>query len=112
MTPLSDWLNVLPKGSGIAGVTEQPLPPKDAVLPPLPPAAAELPPPPLCLLPTWPLPPPPAWLPWPESGCRVQMESTEGNGVRVRDKKKIQVSASTLVDLKAALFQKQQQVNN
>ena len=28
MTPLSDWLNVLPRGSGIAGVTEQPLPPK------------------------------------------------------------------------------------
>ena len=26
MTPLSDWLNVLPRGSGIAGVTE--LPPK------------------------------------------------------------------------------------
>eukprot|EP00731_Ephydatia_muelleri_P016462 Em0009g886a len=34
MTPLSDWLNVLPRGSGIAGVTELPLPPKDAVLPP------------------------------------------------------------------------------
>eukprot|EP00731_Ephydatia_muelleri_P003450 Em0001g3450a len=29
MTPLSDWLNVLPRGSGIAGVTELPLPPKD-----------------------------------------------------------------------------------
>ena len=28
MTPLSDWLNVLPRGSGIAGVTELPLPPK------------------------------------------------------------------------------------
>ena len=27
MTPLSDWLNVLPRGSGIAGVTELPLPP-------------------------------------------------------------------------------------
>eukprot|EP00731_Ephydatia_muelleri_P000489 Em0001g489a len=26
MTPLSDWLNVLPRGSGIAGVTELPLP--------------------------------------------------------------------------------------
>eukprot|EP00731_Ephydatia_muelleri_P032953 Em0024g497a len=38
------------------------------------------------------------------------MESTESDGVRVRGKKKIQVSASTLVDLKAALFQKQQQV--
>ena len=29
MTPLSDWLNVLPRGSGIAWVTELPLPPKD-----------------------------------------------------------------------------------
>ena len=28
MTPPSDWLNVLPRGSGIAGVTELPLPPK------------------------------------------------------------------------------------
>ena len=28
MTPQSDWLNVLPRGSGIAGVTELPLPPK------------------------------------------------------------------------------------
>ena len=28
MTPLSDCLNVLPRGSGIAGVTELPLPPK------------------------------------------------------------------------------------
>ena len=28
MTPLSDWLNVLPRGSGIAGVPELPLPPK------------------------------------------------------------------------------------
>ena len=28
MTPLSDWLKVLPRGSGIAGVTELPLPPK------------------------------------------------------------------------------------
>ena len=28
MTPLSDWLNVLPRGSGIAWVTELPLPPK------------------------------------------------------------------------------------
>ena len=28
MTPLSDWLNVLPRGSGIAGVTELPLTPK------------------------------------------------------------------------------------
>ncbi|KAL5457749.1 hypothetical protein EMCRGX_G035039 [Ephydatia muelleri] len=28
MTPLSDWLNMLPRGSGIAGVTELPLPPK------------------------------------------------------------------------------------
>ena len=28
MTPLSDWLNVLPRGSGIASVTELPLPPK------------------------------------------------------------------------------------
>ena len=28
MTPLSDWLNVLPRGSDIAGVTELPLPPK------------------------------------------------------------------------------------
>eukprot|EP00731_Ephydatia_muelleri_P005661 Em0002g1837a len=28
MTPLSDRLNVLPRGSGIAGVTELPLPPK------------------------------------------------------------------------------------
>ena len=28
MNPLSDWLNVLPRGSGIAGVTELPLPPK------------------------------------------------------------------------------------
>ncbi|KAL5509250.1 hypothetical protein EMCRGX_G004588 [Ephydatia muelleri] len=48
MTPLSDWLNVLPRGSGIAGVTELPLPPKDAVLPPYrpPPAVAALPPPP------------------------------------------------------------------
>ena len=26
--PASDWLNVLPRGSGIAGVTELPLPPK------------------------------------------------------------------------------------
>ncbi|KAL5473842.1 hypothetical protein EMCRGX_G028404 [Ephydatia muelleri] len=40
MTPLSDWLNVLPRGSGIAGVTELPLPPKDAVLPPLPSTAS------------------------------------------------------------------------
>ena len=28
MTPLSDWLNVLPRGRGVAGVTELPLPPK------------------------------------------------------------------------------------
>ena len=28
MTPLSDWLNVLPRGRGTAGVTELPLPPK------------------------------------------------------------------------------------
>ena len=28
MTPLSDWLNMLPRGSGIAEVTELPLPPK------------------------------------------------------------------------------------
>ena len=28
MTPLSDWLNVLPRGSGIAWVTELSLPPK------------------------------------------------------------------------------------
>ena len=28
MTPLSDWLNVLPRGSGIAGVTELPNHPK------------------------------------------------------------------------------------
>ena len=28
MTPLSDWLNVLPRGRGSAGVTELPLPPK------------------------------------------------------------------------------------
>ena len=28
MTPLSDWLNVLPRGRGIAGVTELLLPPK------------------------------------------------------------------------------------
>eukprot|EP00731_Ephydatia_muelleri_P006508 Em0003g756a len=28
MTPLSDWLNVLPRGSGFAWVTELPLPPK------------------------------------------------------------------------------------
>ena len=28
MNPLSDWLNVLPRGRGIAGVTELPLPPK------------------------------------------------------------------------------------
>ena len=28
MNPLSDWLNVLPRVSGIAGVTELPLPPK------------------------------------------------------------------------------------
>ena len=28
MTPLSNWLNVLPKGCGTAGVTELPLPPK------------------------------------------------------------------------------------
>eukprot|EP00731_Ephydatia_muelleri_P009862 Em0005g448a len=40
MTPLSDWLNVLPRGSGIAGVTELPLPSK------------ELPPPPTAELPT------------------------------------------------------------
>ncbi|KAL5516206.1 hypothetical protein EMCRGX_G001486 [Ephydatia muelleri] len=39
MTPLSDWLNVLPRGSGIAGVTELPLPPK-AVAAALPPTAA------------------------------------------------------------------------
>eukprot|EP00731_Ephydatia_muelleri_P000885 Em0001g885a len=31
MTPLSDWLNVLPRGSGIAGVTELPPLPKDYV---------------------------------------------------------------------------------
>ncbi|KAL5471295.1 hypothetical protein EMCRGX_G029393 [Ephydatia muelleri] len=48
MTPLSDWLNVLTRGSGIAGVTELPLPPKDAVLPPYRPlpAVAALPSPP------------------------------------------------------------------
>ena len=28
MIPLSDWLNVLPRGRGTAGVTELPLPPK------------------------------------------------------------------------------------
>ena len=28
MTPLSDWLNVLPRGRGTAGVTALPLPPK------------------------------------------------------------------------------------
>ena len=28
MTPLSDWLNVLPRVRGTAGVTELPLPPK------------------------------------------------------------------------------------
>ena len=28
MTPLSDWLNVLPRGRGTAGVTKLPLPPK------------------------------------------------------------------------------------
>ena len=28
MTPLSDWINVLPSGRGTAGVTELPLPPK------------------------------------------------------------------------------------
>ena len=28
MTPLSDWLKLLPRGNGIAGVTELPLPPK------------------------------------------------------------------------------------
>ena len=28
MTPLSDWLNVLPRGRGTAGVTELLLPPK------------------------------------------------------------------------------------
>ena len=28
MTPLSDWLNVLSRGRGTAGVTELPLPPK------------------------------------------------------------------------------------
>ena len=28
MTPLSNWLNVLPRGRGTAGVTELPLPPK------------------------------------------------------------------------------------
>ena len=27
MTSLSDWLNVMPRGRGIAGVTEQQLPP-------------------------------------------------------------------------------------
>ncbi|KAL5486559.1 hypothetical protein EMCRGX_G019061 [Ephydatia muelleri] len=58
MTPLSDWLNVLPRGSGIAGVTELP---KDAVLSPYHPlpavAAAELPPPPAVAAE---LPPPPA----------------------------------------------------
>eukprot|EP00731_Ephydatia_muelleri_P019315 Em0012g140a len=57
MTPLSDWLNVLPRGRGIAGVTELPLPPKAvAELPPPPPAAAELSPPPAVAE----LPPPPA----------------------------------------------------
>ena len=29
MTPLSDWLNMLPRGRGTAGITELPLPPKD-----------------------------------------------------------------------------------
>ena len=28
MTLLSDWLNVIPRGRGTAGVTELPLPPK------------------------------------------------------------------------------------
>ena len=28
ITPLFDWLNVLPRGRGTAGVTELPLPPK------------------------------------------------------------------------------------
>eukprot|EP00731_Ephydatia_muelleri_P000870 Em0001g870a len=32
MTPLSDWLNVLPRGSGIAGVTELPPLPKGLFL--------------------------------------------------------------------------------
>ncbi|KAL5474865.1 hypothetical protein EMCRGX_G026888 [Ephydatia muelleri] len=124
MTPLSDWLNVLPRGSGIAGVTElhyttqrcraapllstasssraaptatsssntaAPLPAAEAAvaaLPPLLPAEAAgapllapapppapvlapVPPPPLRLLPPWLLPPPPAWLSWPEPGCQA-----------------------------------------
>eukprot|EP00731_Ephydatia_muelleri_P007958 Em0004g296a len=33
MTPLSDWLNVLPRGSGIAGVTEQHYHPKGHSIP-------------------------------------------------------------------------------
>eukprot|EP00731_Ephydatia_muelleri_P027809 Em0019g682a len=72
MTPLSDWLNVLPRGSGIAGVTELPLPPKDAVLPPYhpPPAVAkELPPlPPAAELPS---PPPAAELPSPPPAAEL-----------------------------------------
>eukprot|EP00731_Ephydatia_muelleri_P010043 Em0005g629a len=71
MTPLSDWLNVLPRGSGIAGVTELPLPPKDAVLPPyhLPPAVAALPPPPPAA--ELPSPPPAAELPSPPPAAEL-----------------------------------------
>ncbi|KAL5514918.1 hypothetical protein EMCRGX_G000002 [Ephydatia muelleri] len=35
---------------------------------------APVPPPPHCLLPPWPCHHPPAWLPWPEPGCRVVVE--------------------------------------
>ncbi|KAL5468695.1 hypothetical protein EMCRGX_G029803 [Ephydatia muelleri] len=71
MTPLSDWLNVLPRGSGIAGVTELPLPPKDAVLPPYrpPPAVAALPPPPAAA--ELPSPPPAAELPSPPPAAEL-----------------------------------------
>ncbi|KAL5494128.1 hypothetical protein EMCRGX_G015405 [Ephydatia muelleri] len=69
MTPLSDWLNVLPRGSGIAGVTELPLPPKAVAALPPPPPAAELPsPPPAAELPS---PPPAAELPSPPPAAEL-----------------------------------------
>ncbi|KAL5517936.1 hypothetical protein EMCRGX_G003583 [Ephydatia muelleri] len=96
MTPLSDWLNVLPRESGIAGVTELPLPPKDlcSAAPLLsassaaptasssraasPPPAAELPsPPPAAELPSppqaaeLPSPPPATELPSPPPAAEL-----------------------------------------
>eukprot|EP00731_Ephydatia_muelleri_P036146 Em0206g1a len=82
MTPLSDWLNVLSRGSGIAGVPNYHYhpkmqccypPPAVAALPP-PPPAAELPsPPPAAELPS---PPPAAELPSPPPAAELPSPPT------------------------------------